>query len=38
MRTLIILQIVSTFAFDLACAVGFLNPNARTRTKKTAAA
>ena len=38
MRTLIILQIVSTFAFDLACAVGFLNPNARTRKKKTAAA
>ncbi|MBR5345589.1 MAG: tetratricopeptide repeat protein [Clostridia bacterium] len=37
MRTFFILQLVSTFAFDLACAVGFMNPNTRGRKKKSAA-
>ncbi len=36
MQTFFILQLLSTLFFDLACAVGFLNPHARTRKKSAA--
>ena len=37
MQTIYLIQFLSTFAIDLACAVGFMNPNTRGRKKKSAA-